>query len=584
MIALSPAANTPAVGARCDLLDQARFAVRLWRRDDTLWGDDPAHRAVAANRLGWLEVAARMRGEIEALRAFAAKAASDGFTHAVLLGMGGSSLAPETLRLALGVKPGGLELTVLDNTSPAAVRAVSGSHDPRRTLFIVSSKSGGTIEVTSFEKYFHEWVLAARGDDTGRAFVAITDPGTALEQLARDRGYRRTFVNPPDIGGRYSALSYFGLVPAALIGANLDALLDGALAEAEACGASVAAEKNPGLRLGAALGELALAGRNKLTLVLPSALAPLGAWIEQLVAESTGKQGRGIVPVNEEPLGGPEVYGRDRVFVVIEPDALESGEAARLAAIEAAGAAVIRVSHGAARDALRAGSDSVATMLGREFLRWEIATATAGAVLAVDPFDEPNVAEAKQATQAVLTRWLETGRFEMPAPLARAGDVQVWSPVSIAARLRTASGAGPLAVAAATLGLAQPGDYVALLAYVHRTRERHAKLQALRLAMRDDAHVTTTLGYGPRFLHSTGQLHKGGPNTGVFLQLTGDEGEDAPIPGERYGFATLRQAQAAGDYQVLERRGRRVVRVHLGAGIDAALDQLLAALDQRVKV
>ena len=585
MIELSPASRTPAIDARCRHLDQAGFVARLWQRDDSLWSADPAHRAVAANRLGWLGVEAETRAAVMRLRGFAAEVASEGFTHAVLLGMGGSSLAPEVLRSVLGVAPRALDLTVLDDTSPAAVRDVAGSHDPHRTLFVVSSKSGGTLEVTSFEKYFFEWARAARGESTGRAFVAITDPGTALEQLAQSRGYRETFLNPPDIGGRYSALSLFGAVPAALIGADLTALLDGARAEAAASGPAVRAEENPAVLLGAALGESALAGRNKLTLVLPEALAPLGAWIEQLIAESTGKDGRGIVPVTGEPLAGPEVYGRDRLFVAIESQALERDPAGKLAALDQSGQPVLRLTRAAAGSRTAAVDPAaLAATLGAEFLRWEIATATAGAVLAVDPFDEPNVAEAKQATQAVLQRWLESGRFDSPPVLARTGDVQVFAPAALSARLRPAFGAGPFAVAAAALGLAHAGDYVALLAYQHRTSEHHERLERLRVAIRDSTRLATTLGYGPRFQHSTGQLHKGGPDTAMFLQLTADEGDDVPIPGERYGFATLRQAQAAGDYQVLERRGRRVVRLHLGAGIGAALDELIAALDSRVKV
>jgi glucose-6-phosphate isomerase len=574
------------VDARLEQLDHLRFSTRLWRRDDTLWGDDPERRKVAANRLGWLEVAERMRGEVEALRAFAVKVAGEGFTHVVLLGMGGSSLAPEVLRLTLGVGTLGagsgpaLELTVLDNTSPAAVRAVAATHDPRRTLFLVSSKSGGTLEVSSFEKHFFEWVRAARGDDAGRSFAAITDPDTVLEQLARSRGYRRAFINPPDIGGRYSALSFFGLVPAALIGADLDALLAGAADEAAACAATVAVRDNPAVVLGAALGELALSGRNKLTLVLPARLAALGSWIEQLVAESTGKTGRGIVPVTDEALAAPERYGRDRVFVAVETEPLEAEDAARMAGLESAGQPVLRWSHGNGAPA-RGDARALARALGAEFLRWEIATATAGAVLAVDPFDEPNVSEAKQATQDVLHRWLESGRFESPQPIARTGDVQVFAPNEIAPRLREEASAGPMAAAAAMLAMAQSGEYFAVLAYMQRTRERHARLQRLRLVVRDELRLATTLGYGPRFLHSTGQLHKGGANSGVFLQLTADEGEDVAIPGERYGFGVLRQAQAAGDYQVLEKRGRRVVRVHLGARIEPALDELIAAFENR---
>jgi glucose-6-phosphate isomerase len=586
VIRISAGARTPAVDARLAQLDQLRFSVRLWRKDDTLWGDDPEHRRVAANRLGWLEVADRMRGEVESLQSFASKAAGDGFTHAVLLGMGGSSLAPEVLRLTLGSAKAGsggaaaLELTVLDNTSPAAVRAVAGTHDPRRTLFIVSSKSGGTIEVASFEKYFFDWVRAARGEEAGRSFAAITDPDTLLEQLARSRGYRRAFINPPDIGGRYSALSFFGLVPAALIGADLDALLEGAAAEAKACAATVPLSENPAVVLGAALGELALSGRNKLTLVLPSRFAALGSWIEQLVAESTGKLGRGIIPITEESLATPEYYGRDRVFVAIEPEPLDPDDEARLLALESAGQPVIRWSHGE-KPSARHDASALARALGAEFLRWEIATATAGAVLAVDPFDEPNVSEAKQATQGVLEGWLESGRFESPSPFARAGDVQVFAPTDLSPRLREAGSAGPHAAAAALLGLAQSGDYFAVLAYMHRTRERHTRLQRLRHVVRDDMRLATTLGYGPRFLHSTGQLHKGGANNGVFLQLTCDEGEELPIPGERFGFGTLRQAQAAGDYEVLERRKRRVVRVHLGARVETALDELIAAFENR---
>jgi glucose-6-phosphate isomerase len=586
VIRFSRAARTPAVDARLDHLEEQRFAARLWRHDDTLWGDDPEHRQVAANRLGWLDVPGAMRAETEGLRAFASKVAAEGYTHVVLLGMGGSSLAPEVLRLTLGVGAGGLELAVLDNTSPEAVRAVTHAHDPHRTLFLVSSKSGGTLEVTSFEKHFFEWVRGARGDQAGRSFVAITDPGTSLEQLARTRGYRRTFINPPDIGGRYSALSFFGLVPAALMRADLGALLDGAAAEAAASGPDVPARDHPALTLGATLGELALSGRSKLTLVLPNELAALGSWIEQLVAESTGKRGRGIVPVNEEPLGVPEQYGRDRLFAVLEPGGLGAPELARLATLESAGHPVLRWSYRA--DQAGSGErtpSSLARVLGAEFLRWEFATAVAGAILSLDPFDEPNVAEAKQASQDVLKRWLSTGRFDPPVPaaLARAGEVQLFAPAAVAPSLRDAAAAGPFAAAATLLTLGRPGDYVALLAYLCRTRERHERLQKLRVGVRDFSRLATTLGYGPRFLHSTGQLHKGGPNIGVYLQLTADEGEDVPIPSEKYGFATLRRAQADGDYQVLERRERRVARLHLGSNVEESLDALISAFEARAR-
>jgi len=537
--ALGPVAK--AFAARLDALDRMRFAERLWGHDASLWGGDPARARAAASRLGWLDSPAQMVPRTGVLEEFAVEAGRRGFTHAVLLGMGGSSLAPETLRLTFGVAPGFLDLAVLDNTSPAAVRSVTAAHDPRRTLFLVSSKSGGTLEVSCFERHFFEWTRAVLGDAAGHSFAAITDPGTPLERLAAERGYLRVFTNAPDIGGRYSALSYFGLVPAAITGVDLEALLDGALEEARASGARVPAAANPGVALGAALGELALAGRDKVTLVLDPRLAALGGWIEQLLAESTGKDGRGLVPVADEPLAEPAAYGADRVFVAVGVQAWEPATAAALDALEHAGHPVVRWT--------RAGVDE----LGAEFLRWEIATAVAGAVLEVNPFDEPNVTEAKDATRAALERFLATGRFparSAPDPAALAEQL---------ARLR-------------------PGDYFAILAYLHRTPERHARLARLRLAVRDRARVATTLGYGPRFLHSTGQLHKGGPDTGVFLQLTADEGEDLPIPGERYGFEALRRAQAEGDLEVLERRGRRVLHLHLGHEVERGLETLAGVL------
>ena len=534
-----------------------RFGARLLAHDDALWGSDPAHRKVAANRLGWLDAPRVVGARAAELMGFAAEVAGDGFTHAVLLGMGGSSLAPEVLRRTFGVAPGRLDLTVLDNTSPAAVRAVTQAHDPQRTMFVVASKSGGTLEVTSFERHFWEWSRAARGDAAGRAFVAITDPGTSLGDLARARGYRRTFENPPDIGGRYSVLSCFGLLPAALIGADVAGLL--------AAGASERATLEgecDALALGAGLGELARAGRDKLTLVLGPALAWLGPWIEQLVAESTGKSGRGIVPVAEEPLASPDRYADDRVFVAVGSPGLSPADEAALEKLAQAGHPVLRW------------SSSASDELGADFMRWEIATAAAGAVLEVDPFDEPNVAEAKAATQAVLKGFLESGALPEPAAAAQDGGLAAYAPARQGAPGRTAED-----WLAAFVALARPGDYLALLAYLEATPERLRALQSLRLALRDRTRRATTLGIGPRFLHSTGQLHKGGANNGVFLQITADEG-DLPIPGERYGFGVLRAAQAAGDYEVLERRGRRVLRIHLGSDPDAGLAALARALGE----
>jgi glucose-6-phosphate isomerase/transaldolase/glucose-6-phosphate isomerase len=548
-------AHAAAIQSRTESLQSARFGQRLLAHDDSLWGDDRDRRKVAANRLGWLDVGRTIAPQAADLAAFAKEVAADGFTHAVLLGMGGSSLAPEVFRQTFGAAGGALDLAVLDNTSPAAVRAVTEAHDLSRTLFVVASKSGGTIEVTSFEKHFWERVSAVRGAQAGKAFIAITDPGTGLEQLARSRGYRRTFSNPPDIGGRYSALSCFGLVPAALIGVDVAALLAGAETERATLGQGPC----DALALGAALGELARSGRDKLTIVASPALASVGVWVEQLVAESTGKEGRGIVPIAGEPLAAPSAYANDRVFVAMGSPSLPEPTERALEALAAAGHPVFRWNSARLLD------------LGADMMRWEIATAVAGAVLGVDPFDEPNVAEAKAATQAVLQRCLAEGHFPERTPAASAGDCSAYTIANA-----PPPGPTPEAWLAGLLAQGKPGDYFAVLAYLHTSDEREALLESIRLAGRETARFATTLGYGPRFLHSTGQLHKGGANNGVFLQLTCDEG-DLPIPGERYGFGVLRRAQAAGDFDVLEKRGRRVMRIDLGSNIDAALERLAKA-------
>jgi len=556
-----------AVEARLVGLDADRLPERLWQRDPDLWNPEPGRRQAILDRLGWLAAPDAMPKSVGALRGFADSVAADGYTHAVLLGMGGSSLAAEVLRDTPGVRRGGLALTILDDTAPAAVRAVTETHDPERTLFIVSSKSGSTVEVTAFERTFFAWSSAARGTRAGRAFVAVTDPGTPLERLARERGYREVFHGAPDIGGRYSALSLFGLVPAALLGADLEALAASARAEIDSLRGGGSARDVPGVRLGAALGELASRGRNKLTLVLDARSAPVGAWIEQLVAESTGKEGRGIVPVVEEPLGLPESYGDDRVFVALGSVVEPQGPGPSLSALASAGHPVIAW-------------DPAACGLGAEFVRWEIATAVAAAILRVNPFDEPNVTEAKQATQSALEAYLVAGRFPAEAPIAATGAVEVYAPSTVVDRCRgrNAAPADAAAWLPAVLSLSAPGDYVALLAYLHRTPERHERLQRLRELLRASTRAATTVGYGPRYLHSTGQLHKGGPDIGIFLQLTEDPGEEREVPGQRFGFAALQRAQAAGDYAALERRGRRLLRVHLGRQVEAGLDALIEAV------
>jgi transaldolase/glucose-6-phosphate isomerase len=548
----------PAVETEVTRLAKERAPSRLWESDWTLFSSDQGHEKSIKSRLGWLRSPALMQSKAADLQAFAAEIKAAGFTDVVLLGMGGSSLCPEVLgRVYQQSSPApdanaapGLRLHVLDNTDPAAVREIDGLIEGKQTLFIVASKSGGTIEIQSFERHYWERALAAAGGDVAKAgarFIAITDPGTRLGQLAEEKHYRQTFINPADIGGRYSALSYFGIVPAALLGAPVDRLVGTGAAFAAASGPAVPAAESPGLWLGAAMGAAAKVGRDKLTLVISPAFASLGSWIEQLVAESTGKEGKGIVPVDMEPLGAPEVYGNDRLFVHIRA-ADDSSQVEGISALEKAGHPVVRITVDG-REAL-----------GREFFRWEIATAIAGATLGVNPFDEPNVTEAKLATNALLA--IHTAEGKLPAAEDTCGPRD-------ADRIH------------AHLATLTPGDYFAFCAYFLRTEKRDGALARMRVAVRDRERNATTVGYGPRFLHSTGQLHKGGPNNGVFLQLTADSPQDLPVPGETYSFATLRNAQALGDLQVLRRRGRRALRVHLGADVDAGLSALAETLGAR---
>jgi transaldolase/glucose-6-phosphate isomerase len=532
-------------------LAKDRALARVWDADAKFFTADPSHERSIKSRLGWLRAPALMRGKLAELESFAADVKAGGTTDVVLLGMGGSSLWPEVVSVVWRgqSEKAGAALHVLDNTDPAAVAAVDALIAGRKALFVVASKSGGTIEIQAFERHFWQKTLARSGGDVaaaGASFAAVTDPATRLGQLAEEKHYRRVFINPADIGGRYSALSFFGLVPAALVGANVGALVASGEEFAAASGAGVPAAESPGLVLGAAIGAAVQAGRDKLTLVISPDLASFGSWIEQLVAESSGKEGKGIVPVDLEPLGAPASYGADRFFVYIRSAAADGKQDAAVAALEKAGQPVVTI----AVDRREA--------LGREIYRWEMATAIACATLGVNPFDEPNVTEAKVATSALLAQHAAEGKLPAAADdTCDVGDVD---------RIR------------AHLATATPADYIAFCAYFLRTPARDAALTRLRIACRDRTRNATTLGYGPRFLHSTGQLHKGGPNTGVFLQLTADARDDLPVPGESYSFGTLRDAQALGDLQVLKRRGRRVLRVHLGADADAGLEALADAI------
>ncbi len=550
-------AHAGKVRERLEALRGEGFHRRLVACDDSLWGEDPARRRVASTRLGWVTVPTSMLERAEEFAALAREAADEGYERVLLLGMGGSSLAPEVLSRVFTGHVKGLPLRMLDDTSPASVRAAIAACDPRTTLVLVASKSGGTVEVASFEKAFYSRAEASLGERAGRGFVAITDPGTSLEMLAATRHYRRVFSNPADIGGRYSALSCFGLVPAALLGIDTAALCREAIAERTA----VAADGGPAMELGAALGTLAHAGHDKLTLVMGPEFAALGVWIEQLVAESTGKEGRGILPVDGEPLLAPDAYGKDRVFVSVSLGALPAATAAALDALAAAGHPVIRWTR-EAREAI-----------GAEFMRWEVATAVAGAVIGVNPFDEPNVAEAKAATKRVLQQVAALGHFPTHDPRAVDAPLAVHATASYGV-----SGGDAKAWATAFLSGLKPGDYAAMLAYLHRTDARHAALERIRQAILRATGNATTLGYGPRYLHSTGQLHKGGPSTGAFLQITSEEG-DEPIPGESFSFQVLRDAQAAGDYEVLVAHELRTMRVHMRGDAEAGLLKLAQAFE-----
>lgn len=544
---------TAVVEARLAKWQEESFGRRLWEKDPTLWSRAPVPEL--ADRLGWLELpVATPAGEVERLAGLAREAASEGIHNAVVLGMGGSSLAPEVFSRIFGAVQGFPAVTVLDSTHPDAVRGLAQRLDPRSSLFVVSSKSGTTTETLSFFRYFWEWMEGV--PERGRHFLAVTDPGTPLQSLAGERGFRAVFNAPEDVGGRYSALTPFGLVPAALLGTDLQRLLGAGRAMAEACGSGVPAAGNPGLRLGAALGELALAGRDKVTFVTSPSLASFPGWIEQLVAESTGKtvlagdEHGGIVPVAGEPLGPPDAYGDDRFFVALMLEGDDaSGIEERLAALEAAGHPVARF-----RMADRYG-------LVAEMFRWEVATAAAGAVLGLNPFDQPDVQLAKELAGQAMKAAASGG------PHAASSAVPAADAPALAAAV------------AGWMGGAHPGDYLGIHAYLPPRPETTYALQDLQAALHGKTRLAVTLGYGPRFLHSTGQLHKGGPDRCRFLQIVDQPGEDAAVPETSYTFGTLIAAQAEGDRQALEQRGRTVLRVQLGGDVAGGLAGLLRAVE-----
>ena len=534
-------------------LAQRNAAARIWARDPALWKADPDHQKIIRNSLGWLTVTTTIRQRAANLAGFAVEVGQAGFTHVLLLGMGGSSLCPDVLRLTFGGAAGFPTLAVLDTTDPASVQAFEQTVDLPRTLFIVASKSGTTPEITAFYQYFFAKVRALKGERAGEQFIAITDAGTPLERTGAEAKFRRVFLNPSDIGGRYSALSFFGMVPATLIGLDVLRLLERVERMAHTCRASVPARENPGVWLGTILGALARLGRDKLTFVCSPEIVSFGYWVEQLIAESTGKDGTGILPVEGEALGDAGVYGDDRVFVHLRlHDSMDRELDGKVNALERAGHPIVTIGLQDLYD------------LGAEFFRWGFATAVAGAVLGVNPFDQPDVDASKIATRRLTDEYEMTGALPSESP-TRVGDANV------------------VAALAAHLRAVKPGDYVALLAYVEMSAAHEAELQAIRRAVRDRSRVATCLGFGPRFLHSTGQAYKGGPNTGVFLQITCDDAADVPVPGRRYTFGVVKAAQARGDLQVLVERGRRALRVHLGTDVTGGLAMLRSAVDRAMK-
>jgi transaldolase/glucose-6-phosphate isomerase len=557
---------------------EERWPERLFDRDTSLWSQDARVGAAIADRLGWLDAPTHFMGQVAALEGFGEGIRDAGFTTAVMAGMGGSTLAPEVLVRTFGSETGWLDLRILDSTDPVAVGAVVDDLDPLATLFIVASKSGTTTEPLAFqadawariEHALHER-HAPRNENAGELIVAITDPGRSVESIPHHDEFREVFLNPPDIGGRYSALSYVGLVPASLIGLDLDALLASALTMLGAC-REPDPEANPGVSLGLAMGTLARAGRDKLTFLPDPGVATFGAWAEQLIAESTGKRGVGIVPVDREPLGEVSAYGDDRVFVRLS---LAGSSGAEVEAADALVEAVGSAGHPVIRIEI---SDPID--LGAEFVRWEVATAIAGAVLGIDPFDQPNVEEAKQRTRDLLAREDDArGRRVTDAaaavPIATGESVALFgdAPLRLSAE-GTHSLVGELR---RHLERRRPNAYLALQAFIAPTPERDDALARIRTLLRDRTRCATTAGYGPRFLHSTGQLHKGGSPIGWFIQLTADHPADREIAGWPYTFGHLIDAQAQGDFEAIEAHDLPIVRVHL-ADPDAGLATLEAAL------
>jgi transaldolase/glucose-6-phosphate isomerase len=539
----------------------------LWAGDAALWT-----KTDEAQWLGWLNVVDAQLKTVGELETFADEVKRAGFSDAVLLGMGGSSLGPEVLAQTFGAKPGFPRLQVLDSTDPAQIRSVEASIDLKRTLFIVSSKSGSTLEPNILKQYFWDRATAALGKgEAATHFIAVTDPGSSLEKAALADGFRRVFHGVPTIGGRYSVLSHFGMAPGAAIGLDIRPFLERTATMLRSCMASAPPVENPGVILGAILGAAARLGRDKVTMIASPGVAALGAWLEQLLAESTGKLGRGIIPLDGEAVGAPAVYGTDRVFAYLRLASDQDPEHEQaVAALEQAGQPVVRITV----------SDKL--QLGQEFFRWEMATAVAGSILGINPFDQPDVEAQKVKTRELTAAYEKTGALPPETPFATVDGVALYADLASAESLKPHA-ASLASVLKAHFGRVGAGDYVALLAYIERNPAHAQALQRLRRMIRDRTRAATCLGFGPRFLHSTGQAYKGGPNSGVFLQITAADAEDLPVPGQAYSFGVVKAAQARGDFDVLAERGRRLLRVHLPADLESGLRSLAAALEKALQ-
>jgi len=569
-IALSGGLPRPlaqAVGATLADWNTNNKVQRLWNRDASLWTN-----SYESKWLGWLGIVQDQIVNVQRFQKIAAEIRAAGFTHVVLLGMGGSSLCVEVLQLTFGRIAGFPEVLVLDSTSPAQIKTLESKLDIAKTVFIVSSKSGSTLEPNIFKQYFFDLVSESVGAaGAGKHFIAVTDPGSHMQKVAEGDSFRHIFFGLPSIGGRYSALSDFGMIPGAIQGLDIAKFLDSTEKMVRACGPSVPADQNPGVILGTTLGTLARGGRDKVTIFTSPGISDLGAWLEQLLAESTGKEGHGLIPVDRERIGAPAVYGDDRIFAYLRLTAApDPKQDAAVDVLEKAGQPVIRIDVPEIYD------------IGQEFFRWEIATAVAGSVIGINAFNQPDVEASKIETRKLTEQYEKSGSLPPESPFFEQSGIKLFTDEKNAAALKQVAGSNATlaALLRAHLGRLKAGDYFAVLGYVEMNEANESQLQSIRHAVRDSKRVATCLGFGPRFLHSTGQAYKGGPNSGVFLQVTSDDAADLPVPGQKYTFGVVKAAQARGDFQVLAERNRRALRVHLGADIAAGLTKLQQVVQQ----